>query len=72
MDYQTIGAWGVIKRFLLGWAVTGVLLVMVSCAIHWDFIVKAFADNTWALFQAVMPIIIILMGILYTIRAAFK
>lgn len=31
MDYQVVTVGNIIKRFLIGWIIAGVLLVVVSC-----------------------------------------
>lgn len=72
MDYQEITVWTVIKRFILGWMVAGLILVIVSCIKYKEFIVTAFTNNTWACVNAAMPIIIMLLGIGYMIKAAFR
>lgn len=72
MDYQEITVWTVIKRFILGWLVAGLILVIVSCIKYKEFIVTAFTNNTWACVNAAMPIIIMLLGVGYMIKAAFR
>lgn len=72
MDYQTVTVWTVIKRFLFGWAITGALLVVVSCIKYKEFIITAFANNTWAWINAVMPIVIMAFAIGYIIRSLFR
>lgn len=72
MDYQAVTVWTVIKRFLIGWAIVGALLVVVSCIKYKEFIVTAFSNNTWAWINAVMPIVIIVFAIGYTIRSLFR
>lgn len=72
MDYQAVTVWNVIKRFLIGWAIAGVLLVVVSCIKYKQFIVTAFANNTWAWINGVMPIVIMIFAIGYIIRSLIK
>ena len=72
MDYQAVTVWIVIKRFLIGWAIAGALLVVVSCVKYKEFIVTAFANNTWAWINAVMPIVIMVFAIGYIIKSLFK
>lgn len=72
MDYQAVTVWIVIKRFLIGWAIAGVLLVVVSCIKYKEFIVMAFANNTWAWINAVIPIVIMVFAIGYIIRYLFR
>lgn len=72
MDYQEITVWTVIKRFIIGWLLAGLVLVIVSCIKYKEFIVTAFTNNTWACVNAAMPIIIMLLGIGYMIKAMFR
>lgn len=72
MDYHAVTVWTVIKRFLIGWAIAGALLVVVSCVKHKEFIVTAFANNTSAWINAVMPIVIMGFAIGYIIRSLFR
>ena len=72
MDYQAVTVWIVIKRFLIGWSIAGALLVVVSCVKYKEFIVTAFANNTWAWINAVMPIVIMVFAIGYIIRSLFR
>ena len=72
MDYQAVTVWTVIIRFLIGWAIAGVLLVVVSCVKYQEFIVTAFANNTWAWINAVMPIMIMIFAVGYIIRSLFR
>lgn len=72
MNYQIVTVWTVIKRFLIGWAIAGIMLVVVSCIKYKDFIVTVFANNTWAWINAVMPIVIMVFAIGYIIRSLFR
>ena len=72
MDYQAVAVWPVIKRFLIGWAIAGALLVVVSCVKYKEFIVTAFANNTWAWIDAIMPIVIIVFVIGYLLKSLFR
>ena len=72
MDYQTITVWTVIKRFLLGWVMAAIVLVIVSCVKYKEFIITTIANNTWALINAGMPVLIIIFGIFYMIRTVFR
>lgn len=67
-----VTVWSIIKRFIFGWLLTGVLLVIVSCVKYKEFIIKAFTNNMWAWVNAVMPIIIIILGIGYMIKSLFR
>lgn len=71
-DYQMVTVWSIIKRFIFGWLLTGVLLVIVSCVKYKEFIITAFTNNMWAWLNAVMPIIIIILGIGYMIKSLFR
>ena len=72
MGYQADTVSTVIKQFIIGWLIAGVFLVVVSCVKYHDFIVTAFANNTWAWINAVMPMVIILLVIGYRIRSIFR
>ena len=72
MEYQAITVWTVIKRFLIGWAMVGILLVVFSCVKYKDFIVTAFNNNTWAWINAITPIIIMIFAIGIIIRSLFR
>lgn len=72
MDYQVITVWTVIKRFVFGWIAAAGVLVVVSCVKYKDFILTAFANNTWAWINAVMPVVIMVFGIGYMIKSIFR
>lgn len=61
--------WTVIKRFAMGWAVTGVLLVVVSCVKYSDYIATAFSNMTMAWISAVVPTVIIAAVMVSLVRA---
>lgn len=63
MDYQEVTIWSIIKRFLIGWMVVGLILVVVSCIKYKEFIATVFINNTWAWINAMMPVAIIIFGI---------
>ena len=46
MDAQAVTVWTVIRRFLVGWAVAGVLLVIVSCVKYKEFIAVSYTHLT--------------------------
>lgn len=71
MYYQTETVWTVIKRFLIGWAIAGILLVVISCVKYKEFIVTAFTNNTMAWINAVMPLVIMVFAIVYLIKSLF-
>ena len=72
MDFGTVTVWTVIKRFLLGWIAAGGLLVIVSRVKYREFIITASLHNTSAWINALMPVVIILVGIRCMIRAVLK
>lgn len=72
MGYSIMSAWDIMKRFLIGWTATFVILVLVSCVKYWDFITTAFADNALALFNAVMPLILIVYVLFCLLRSVFR
>ena len=72
MDYQAVTVWTVIRRFLIGWAVTRALLVVISCVKYKEFIVTAFANNTWAWINAIMPVVIIVFVIGYLLKSLLR
>ena len=71
MYYQTETVWTVIKRFLIGWVIAGILLVVISCVKYKEFIVTAFTNNTMAWINAVMPLVIMVFAIVYLIKSLF-
>ena len=72
MDYQVVTVGNIIKRFLVGWIIAGVLLVVVSCIKYKEYIITAFANNTWAWIDAIMPVVIMVFAIGYVIRSLFR
>lgn len=68
MDYQAVTVGTVIKRFLIGWAIAGIVLIVFSCVKYKEFIVTAFENNTLAWINAVMPIAIMV----YIIKCLFR
>lgn len=72
MDYQTVTVWTVMKRFILGWLLAGIFLVIVSCVKYKEFIITAFANNTWAWMNAMMPVLIMVLGIWYMLKSIFR
>lgn len=72
MDYQTVTVWTVIRRFLIGWFIAGMLLVVISCVKYKEFIITTFTNNTWVWINAVMPIVIMVLAIGYIIRSLFR
>lgn len=72
MEYEIAMVWTVIKRFLAGWAAAAVFLVVASCVKYREFIGAAFAENTWALINAFMPVVIMFMALGYMLRSVFR
>ena len=72
MEYNYLGVWDIVKRFLIGWGIGLSGLVLYSCVKHWDFIMASFAKGAWAWFNAAMPIVILILALIYIIRAAFR
>ena len=72
MDYQVVTVGNIIKRFLIGWIIAGVLLVVVSCIKYKEYIITAFVNNTWAWIDAIMPVVIMVFAIGYVIRSLFR
>ena len=72
MDYQVVTVGNIINRFLIGWIIAGVLLVVVSCIKYKEYIITAFANNTWAWIDAIMPVVIMVFAIGYVIRSLFR
>ena len=72
MDYQVVTVGNIIQRFLIGWIIAGVLLVVVSCIKYKEYIITAFANNTWAWIDAIMPVVIMVFAIGYVIRSLFR
>lgn len=72
MDYQVVTVGNIVKRFLIGWIIAGVLLVVVSCIKYKEYIITAFANNTWAWIDAIMPVVIMVFAIGYVIRSLFR
>lgn len=72
MDYKRTTIWLVVKRFLLGWAIAAGILVIISCVKYKEFIMTAFANNTWAWINAILPIVIMILAIGYLIKSLFR
>lgn len=72
MEYEIAMIWTVIKRFLVGWALVAVTLVIVSCVKYREFIATAFAENVWAWVNAFMPVLIMIVGLGYLLKTMFR
>lgn len=72
MEYEIAMIWTVIKRFLVGWAVAAVALVIASCVKYREFIAAAFAENVWAWVNAFMPVLIMIVGLGYLLKSIFR
>lgn len=64
--------WMILRRFVFGWLAGLLILVVISCVRHWEFITAAVGNNLWVLFNAAMPSVIIIFGIGYLLKNAFK
>lgn len=72
MNYYSTGLWGIIKNFLVGWAVTLVILVGISCIRYWDYILSVFVNNALTVFVAIAPLLLIAYILFSLIRSAFR
>ena len=72
MEYEIAMIWTVIKRFLVGWAVSAVFLFVAACIKYWEFIAAAFAENVWARVNAFMPVLIMVFGLGYLLKSLFR
>lgn len=72
MEFQTTTVGSVFLRFLLGWILAGIALVVISCIKYKDFIITAFTNNAWAWVNALMPIVIMVIALGYIIKSAFR
>lgn len=70
--YNTYTAGEIILRFVIGWLIAFALIVVISCIKYRAFIAAALTDNTWALVNAIMPCVIMLMAIFYIIRSIIR
>lgn len=64
--------WMILRNFMLAWLGVFAVLVVVSCVMYKDAIVNTVSGNLWALFNGLMPIVIMVGVIIYLIRLAFK
>ena len=72
MDYETMTAWDITKKFLAGWAAALLLLVVCSLIRHWDFITASLAEHARGAFSAALPCVILLYFIFHQIRSIFR
>ena len=72
MDYKRTTPWIVVKRFLFGWVIAVGILVIISCVKYREFIMTAFANNTWSWINAILPIVIMILAIGYLIKSLFR
>lgn len=68
MEDKKVTAWNVIKRFILGWLVAGVFLVLVSCVKYMEFFIGVFPGDMWARMNAMIAILVMLFGIYYILK----
>ena len=69
---ENVGAGTILKYFAIFWLCIFVVLTIASCIMYKDEIVNTVANSIWALINALMPIVLMIGGIIYMIRAAFK
>ncbi|MCR5835608.1 MAG: hypothetical protein K6G88_03790 [Lachnospiraceae bacterium] len=68
MDYQEIKVWTIIKRFLIGWAIVGGIITVISCIKYKEYIITALTNNITAWIIAILPCAIVLYGIVSIIK----
>lgn len=71
-DYNNKTVWMVIKRFLLGWSIAVLGLIIISCINYKQLIINIFAHNTGSWINAMMPSVIIIVCIGFMIKTLFK
>lgn len=69
---ENVGVGTILKYFAIFWLCILVVLTIASCIMYKDEIVNTVANSIWALINALMPIVLMIGGIIYMIRAAFK
>ncbi len=67
MDLYEI--WMRIRIFVLIWVIELSILVVSSIVRYWSFIGAVVANNTWALFNGIMPLVICIVTIVIIVRA---
>lgn len=72
MSYELWEIWMAVRRFLIGWGVGIGILFIASCIRYRAFIGQAFVNHIGTLINGVMPILIILFGIGYALKMAFR
>lgn len=72
MAYELAMVWTVIKRFLVGWAVAGLVLLVISCVKYRAFIAAAFMENAWAWVNAIMPVVIMIIALGFLLKSVFR
>lgn len=71
-DYNNKTVWMVIKRFLLGWSIAVLGLIIISCINYKQLIINIFVHNTGSWINAMMPSVIIIVCIGFMIKTLFK
>lgn len=69
-EYGSI--WDIIKTFIKIWCIGLMLILVVSCYIHWNDIVSIVTKKTWSMIEGLLPLIIMVSSIIYIIRIPFK
>lgn len=72
MGYDWMMGWGIVKKFLLGWGITFLVLVIFSCVKYREFISTALGNNMLSLLNAVMPLAIMIFVLFYLLRSIFR
>ncbi len=61
----------ILKRFIIGWLLALIVLVVISCVKYKEFIIAAFNNNMVALLNAIMPVVIICFGLHLGLKSIF-
>ena len=62
----------ILRNFVLAWLGVFAVLIVISCVMYKDAIVNTVSGNLWALFNGLMPLVLMAGAIIYLIRLAFK
>ncbi len=71
MGNSFLTAWDIIKRFLIGWAVTFGVLTVISCVKYREFIASVLHEGVWAWINAVLPLVLIIYVLFSLVRSVF-
>lgn len=64
--------WKMVKGFLKLWLLLFLILIFTSCFLYRAEIVEIIKSNLWAGLQALMPVILIIVGIFFAIKNILK